>query len=536
MNWTYWIFSLWCSLNIGIMALGQTATKISEKRGTFDGTGHLVTGDNLSSSKYVKGTSIEGSYALVPTQPLKLGHERQLLMDGYVVEDTAGCRRVVHQPTRHPSNPLIPGKAFLDYEDTEGVGTPSVIYDSEQKLFRMWANSWRSYRDADHHYGLYYESRDGISWHSPELKLHQIEGVESPNVFFNQPGRSTSIAVTELPRKWRHKGRFLMTYHSGELGRDPATLRMPGGGMEIRIAFSEDGIHWKDQEENPIFRGQSDCENQILYNPERDVFMLYRRPPINASQIRRIAYSESSDLIRWTQPTHIIRPDELDAFSLYGMTVARYQGVYLGFLEMFYKQQPLDWNAKPEKHMQVDLQLAWSRDGIHWERHPARPIFLPTGPAGSYDWGMVYPAVGLIEGEDQINFYYAGREQLHVRMPGNSNICLASLRTDGFVSLEAPEIGFVLTRPLECPGGRLRINGKTSENGSIQVAIRRGDGEFDGKWIPARDFDQSLPFSGDSTSQVLGFREADHLDSLKGQAVRLQFRLEQAHLYSFWFD
>ena len=327
-----------------------------------------------------------------------------------------------------------------------------------------------------------------------------------------------------------------MTYHSGELGRDPATLRMPGGGMEIRIAFSEDGIHWKNQEENPIFRGQSDCENQILYNPERDVFMLYRRPPINASQIRRIAYSESSDLVRWTQPTQIIRPDELDPFSLYGMTVARYQGVYLGFLEMFYKQQPLDWNAKPEKHMQVDLQLTWSRDGIRWERHPGRPIFLPTGPAGSYDWGMVYPAVGLIEREDRIDLYYAGREQLHVRMPGNSNICLASLRKDGFVSLEAPEIGFVLTQPLECPGGRLRINGKTSDEGSIRVAIRRGDGESGGKWLPEWDFDQSLPFTGDSANQILAFTEGGNLDSLKGQTVRLQFRLEQAHLYSFWFD
>ena len=186
--------------------------------------------------------------------------------------------------------------------------------------------------------------------------------------------------------------------------------------------------------------------------------------------------------------------------------------------------------------MQVDLQLAWSRDGIHWERHPGRPIFLPTGPAGSYDWGMVYPAVGLIEREDRIDLYYAGREQLHVRMPGNSNICLASLRKDGFVSLEAPEIGFVLTPPLECPGGSLRVNGQTSRTGSIRVAIRRGDGEFDGKWLPDWDYDQALPFTGDSSNQILAFADAGNLDSLKGQTIRLQFRLEQAHLYSFWFD
>ena len=49
--------------------------------------------------------------------------------------------------------------------------------------------------------------------------------------------------------------------------------------------------------------------------------MLYRRPPIHAGEIRRIAYSESVDLVHWTQPTQIITRDELDPYSLYGMSV-----------------------------------------------------------------------------------------------------------------------------------------------------------------------------------------------------------------------
>ncbi len=526
---------LWLVAGVGSV-LGQAETKIKEPRGRFDGTGHIVTGGKLSDSKYVKGTSIEGSWAVLPTPPLQVGNRRQLLMDAYVVEDLAGCRRVVHRPRRHPDNPLISGTAYLDYADANAVSTPSVVYDRERGLYRMWANSYRIVRTAGLHFGLYYESQDGLRWRAPDLKLHRIDGVSAPNVFFARPGRSASIAVTELPANWRHKGRYLLAYHSGDLGRDPATLQKPGGGMEVRIALSEDGIHFQDQEENPIFRGQSDCENQILYNPEREVFMLYRRPPINASRIRHIAYSESSDLVHWTQPTQIIRPDELDSFSLYGMTVARYQGVYLGFLEMFYNKQPFDLEAKPAKHMQIDIQLAWSRDGIHWERHPARPLFLETGPAGSYDWGMVFPPVGLIEREDRIDFYYVGREQLHVRMPGNSHICVASLRQDGFVSIEAPQEGFLLTRPLECPGGRLHINGKTSGEGSIRVAIRRGEGELDGKWLPQGDYDRCQSFTGDSTDQILAWREMKDLESLRGESIRLQFQLREAHLYSFWFE
>ena len=41
----------------------------------------------------------------------------------------------------------------------------------------------------------------------------------------------------------------------------------------------------------------------------------------------------------------------------------------------------------------ADGQLASGVRGCmaSWTGH-RRPIFLPTGPAGSYDWGMVYPA------------------------------------------------------------------------------------------------------------------------------------------------
>ena len=72
MNWTRGIISFSCSVSVAATVLGGAQTKFSEKRGTFDGTGHIVTEGNISGSKYVKGTSIEGSYALLPTRPLKL--------------------------------------------------------------------------------------------------------------------------------------------------------------------------------------------------------------------------------------------------------------------------------------------------------------------------------------------------------------------------------------------------------------------------------------------------------------------------------
>ena len=311
---------------------------------------------------------------------------------------------------------------------------------------------------------------------------------------------------------------------------------LDANGQRQQIAFSDDGIHWREQEENPIFAGQSDTDNNLCYNPERDLFMLYRRAPVNAGEIRRVAYSESDDLIHWTQPTHIIPRDELDPYSLYGMSVVRYHGVYFGFLQMFYYRQPLAAQSKPDKHMQIDCQLAWSRDGVNWERHPQRPIFFDNGPVGTYDWGIHYIGKGIIERKDRVDLYYAAQEGLHIPMPTRTHICRASLRRDGFVSVEAPEKGALLTRPIECPGGKLHINGKVRESGSIRVAVRCGDGEMDGQPPAEWNDAESGPLTGDHLDQVVGWRNHADLNALKGKALRLEFRLDQAEIFSFWFQ
>ena len=78
---------------------------------------------------------------------------------------------------------------------------------------------------------------------------------------------------------------------------------------------------------------------------------------------------------------------------LYGMTVARYQGVYLGFLQMFYSGNAgystgprLYRDGSVDKEFHIDIQLAWSRDGIHWERHPGRPIEVVNAGVSGWSW------------------------------------------------------------------------------------------------------------------------------------------------------
>ena len=285
----------------------------------------------------------------------------------------------------------------------------------------------------------------------------------------------------------------------------------------------------------------------MVYNPDRDVFMMYRRATVNAHEVRRIAYSESRDLVAWTQPQVIFDADELDPPMLYGMTVTPYQGVYLGFLQMYYganagyKTGARLWrDGRVEKSGESDIELAWSRDGIQWHRHPQRPIFLPTGVhTVDHDWGIVYLNQGIIERGDELYLYYRGDDCLHFQPAPTMTYNLAPLRRDRFVSRGTPDVGsgpaYMLTRPLLCPGGNLHINAKTRKDGFVRVAVRNGEGAADGDWLEAWNFEDGDPFTGDATDTTVNWRQQAGFDSLEGRSVRLHFWFHKAELFSFWF-
>lgn len=188
--------------------------------------------------------------------------------------------------------------------------------------------------------------------------------------------------------------------------------------MSDRIAWSEDGIRWTDQPQNPVFGGRNDTFGNIVYNSERDVFMQYRRAVVNAHECRRFAYTESSDLVSWTQPEVILDADELDAPMFYDFVVNRYHGIYLGFLHPLYcaNASCLWKDDHVHKESMTDVELCWSWDGKHWERHPERPIFIPNSPRAKetmYDWGLIYACQGIVEKNGLLHIYYRGDGMLH---------------------------------------------------------------------------------------------------------------------------
>ena len=188
------------------------------------------------------------------------------------------------------------------------------------------------------------------------------------------------------------------------------------------------------------------------------------------------------------------------------------------------------------------VQLAYSRDLHNWSRLGRRQTFIGPSPVGEGNFDqtqIIAPSDAVVRG-DELWFYYTGLKYRggwtyvgdypygeHVPMPGLDSdigaICLAVLRRDGFISLDAgDQFGTLLTDPFEVTDERLFVN-VDAPDGAMYVQVLDED-------------DQVLAIS-DLMTGNLPFAEVPwvqgSLDELLGQVVKLRFRLIDGSLYSY---
>jgi len=107
-----------------------------------------------------------------------------------------------------------------------------------------------------------------------------------------------------------------------------------------------------------------------------------------------------------------------------------------------------------------------------------------------------------------------------------------TLRTDGFVSVNAPYAGGECrTKPLRFSGKELVINYSTSAAGSVWVEIQ----DEAGASIPGFAQADADEIIGDEIARVVSWKGNADVSGLAGRAVRLRFILKDADLYSIRF-
>ena len=471
------------------------------------------------------GSCAVAGVGTLPVEPVEIGAEPQFFVDDYVVDNrwavkqkTDEVLRVFHTPKKHADNPLIAGDG----------GFVCVAHDKEAGLFRMWHQTYDRGGKADDEAGdyaiAYAQSKDGLKWERTKLGLVNWKGGKDNNIVWRgfSEKRASGQQILTLPEKDRRGYRYVMQYHTSGAKR---------GNNGIRLVGSQDGIHWDTAGDTLIAPLPSDTVNSIVHDPARKLYVMFCRAKnsyrlfqgdiLDTGESRRVARMASREL--WTewksQPQNILIPDELDmarGFNrFYGMPSCCHAGIYWGFLWCF------------KLNSDIWTELAWSRDGVNFERLLDRPKLLDLGPEGAWDDGMVFGGP-WVEVGDQWWMYYGGWDGPHGTRERTPGIGLAKLRKEGFISMRGPKGGGVIcTRQIRWPGGKLLVNADAHE-GELKVRIS-GDRR---RPLPGYDYADCNAFNGDSVAHEITWKSTT-MDSLKGQVIHIEFLLKCADLYTF---
>jgi hypothetical protein len=478
--------------------------------------------------------------------PVDVGSRKQLFLDDRVVQEIRGGARVWNTPAKYPNNPVLrgdrPWENWVAYPD----GGPVVLHDQDERVFKMWYQTFfddpATPRYDQKYLMCYATSQDGLRWEKPDLGLFDWNGSRANNIVAVGNTGLIDTNVIKDPRDPDPARRYKVLYYDTKPG---------GGPLGISVGFSPDGIRWNLHPGNPVLVGTGDTHTLLGWDESAGKYIAYLRPKSNGARrygeggdrVRVIGRSTSDDFLRWTMPAPVLAPDasDLPGTQFYGMPVFRYEDHYIGVLWIYHAVSQLVYN-----------QLAWSRDGIHWQRPPCRPTFLAVGAEGTWEDGMSYATTPIVRG-DQILIYYGGFNVLHnlatqkllgsivdgKRREGATG--LARLRLDGFASIDAAlDVATVTTPPLRFQGSRLFLNlapvvgggGPYDELAAFHVEIS----DAGGRAIPGFTFEDSDDLKAGGTRVAVAWKRNPDLSSLAGRTVVLRFRFRNAKFYAFQFQ
>lgn len=460
---------------------------------------------------------------------------KHLVIDSTTVADSYRLSRRVHPPQRDPAEAVM----VASYPWEGNYVTPLRVmaapggrgryrmwyqvhdYALEEERKRLGKSPYGNVGEPQPMYLCHAESEDGIHWERSKVNVVPHPSGENSicfkgfsyvggNTIMERPAAPPSERFTLVNCEWR-------------------SLEVGG----IYIAHSPDGFHWTYTTDRPLIHGESDCWNSLVYNPERRVYMLYMRgwhaaavnwPNGKGNPRRRIAYSESPDLKEWTEPQIILTPDELDTNDFYGMQVFRYGDIFIGQL----------WIYDDDVTETIEIQLAFSRDGIRWSRLPHRPVFIPHGLPGSAGGFMIIPAQEPLVTGSEIYHYWTEHYTPHSVVGHKVLSYRGRMRMDGFVSLAADAaMGNLITRPFTLQSDSITVNAVTHGGQIVADLVEPYWHDPEGKAIEgfaASDFDV---FKGDSIAHRLSWRGRDDLRPLRGRRLMLRMALTHAEIFSF---
>lgn len=442
----------------------------------------------------------------VRRDPVALRPGPHLFVDDFLIEAASNVTRRVNVPRRDPalSNPIVTGKE-------DGCFQPylTVLRDAGTGRFRLWYGL----RTEDFNLGRsrlgYLESADGLHWQRPHRALSNPGTIQfGISVLDEGPGFTPPAE------------RFKYAYYLD---------------TGLKLALSPDGLNWTPPSPGVLLRHNHDI-NGLHWDALRQRYVATVSFGVSGaawSGSRRVtAHSFSTNLRDWSEPWLVLTPDDRrdeGETQFYAMDGYLRRGdLILGMVKVLRDDLKADDPPVPPDAYGIGYTtLAWTRDGEHWTRDPAK--FFDRDPRpGAWDHAHAWIDEQLPVG-DEVFLYYAGYQSGHkVNRFEERQIGLVRMKRDRYVAREGAA-GRLRTPLLVLHGTRLSLN-LEAPAGEVRVQVLD---ERD-RPLPGLAFGDGEPLTGDALELPVRWRGA--LAQARGQPVRLEFFLRNARLFAFGLE
>jgi hypothetical protein len=493
--------------------------------------------------------------------PIDVGSRKQLFVDEKFIATSRGIQLTMNPPIK-TNQPVLAGHIPWEGEPGAACGSGGAVAKENGRI-RFWGagKAVLPVRDTEDgpvvQLAACAESTDGIHFHKPDPALCRYDGSKAEIGKHGRGGVDSVWLDPNAPPNQRYKaqGKFYAPREKDDNNPEPV----------FRIYASPDGYQWTLFAEERI--GKCDTQSIIFWDEPIRKYLLFTRhtrqagTPAKARMVRRL---ESTDLIHWVNQTVAMQADDIDLATYktptpqppvdyYGGAVFRYpdssaaDSVYVMFAQAYwhwceYPPELRSGGKGPGKNelapALLDVRLAVSRDGVHFERLRGRKPFIGVGPEGTFSskrtWGIPNP----IQMGDELWIYYYGKNRDHNGFddpiaPGYMDgIDRAILRLDGFVSADADYTGGELVTPLiTFAGKRLELNFDGGAGGSVRVEF------LDENNRPVKGYsgEEAMAMYGNSVRLPVRWANNADVSPLAGKPIKLCLTMRDCKLYAFQF-
>lgn len=455
---------------------------------------------------------------------ISLENRRELFVDSYLIDELKGLEIELHHP--HEEGAIL----YFD-KPWEGPfsGYCTIIKDGD--IFRAYYRGLpEAGKDGSHQeVTCYAESKDGMNWTKPELKIFEIDGTLANNVIL-----ANAAPVTH---------NFSPFLDKNPNAKPEERYKALGGTKQSGLVayVSADGVHWKRLKQDAVFiKGIFDSQNVSFWSESEQKYVCYFRTWTGEGYkgFRSVSRTTSDDFINWTDPEPMTFGDTPYEHLYTQQTSSYYRAphIYVAIGARFMPnrqvvsdQQAELLNVNPKYYKDCsDAVLMTSRGGNTYDRTFMQSFIRPG--IGLQNWvsRSNYPALNIVQTSSTKMSIYVNENYAQV----SAHLKRYSMRIDGIASLSADfEGGELITKPFTFVGNKLEINYSTSAAGSIRIEIQ----DIDGKAISGFSLEESEEIIGNEISRVVQWKGNADVSSLTSKPIRLKILMKDASLFSFRF-